>query len=252
MRDIYISMKSFNREEVLEFGQASFIDTVVGVGATGVGIQRELLRNEADLHVIAEKVNHTTLNVVYAANVDVFHEDGSMNVEEVTQVIEEANQVHACMVKVNLGAFVDDTMNVEQLRQVLTLASDMKVVVMPNELCKEGIDTFKTFALRCEQHQLHMGIGFDCGTWCVNSEEFNYAMDQLLNHVGLIHLKRVVKEGEQYYVVPLNNAKEAKWKQVLAHNTTCPVCIDFSLHTTEEGKYYVDLIKNYVNQYVLA
>lgn len=245
MQDIFITLNSYDPEELMEKGQQSFVKRVQAACATGIEIRKELLRNEHDLEQIALELQRTPLKVVYSAPVPIWNQDEQLNLKELTAVLKEASIIEAGIVKFPLGHFNKQIVKLEELESFLREVSDGVIIMVENDQTSYGgnIHSMKSFAKKCEKLRINVPFVFDTGNWHYVDQCFQAAMEECGDYVGYLHLKQVVKYEGTCTTIPLKDEEEAEWKQALHRIKQVPIGIEFPLESDEKAQYYVQLIR---------
>ncbi|UOK56703.1 hypothetical protein MGI18_18020 [Bacillus sp. OVS6] len=139
MNHVIIPLNAFDRKEVLENGQLSFISIIQASGAYGVEIRRELF-SEQDLPLkqLREKIAGS-LFTVYSAPVELWKMDGSLNDEKIQVIKEEAILLGARWVKVSLGHYIKGVSDLEKLNQLLDHFDSLELLIENDQTLHGGM-----------------------------------------------------------------------------------------------------------------
>src|SRR4051794_14744617 len=87
MKNVIVPLNAFDSKEVLENGQASYVELIAQAGAYGVEIRRELLPNEnRQLDKIKSEIDKFGLFTVYSAPVECWKENHQLNEEQLSEI----------------------------------------------------------------------------------------------------------------------------------------------------------------------
>jgi len=241
LREVYITLNSFNQEQLKQKGQQSFIESVQESGAEGIEFRRELLRSQRDFMQISQVMKGTTLKAAYSAPVPIWNKEAQLN----RQKLQEASLIDAELVKFPLGHFDEQNSSMEELAFFLRDVSKSISLMVENDQTFYGgnIKTMKRFGEKCEKYQIDIPFVFDSGNWHYVNESFQSALQEIGRFVGYLHLKQVVKNDGLCTTIALIDEEKAEWKQAINQIRNVPVAIEFPLESNKKAKHYVELIR---------
>lgn len=139
MQKVIIPLNAFNRMEVLEKGQASFIKLIAESGAYGIEIRRELFSNQDPTLVsMKQEMEQHQLFTVYSAPIELWKEDHQLNEQELTTIFQEGKQLGAKWIKVSLGHFDKSQSSVSNLHSFLRQHPEIQLFVENDQTLHGG------------------------------------------------------------------------------------------------------------------
>ncbi|MGG3466064.1 hypothetical protein ABES02_00545 [Neobacillus pocheonensis] len=242
MQKVIIPLNAFDRFEVLENGQESFIELIAQSGAFGVEIRRELLPvPESKLGRIRNEIDNHRLFTVYSAPIELWKEDYQLNVSALAEVFQEAMLLGAKWVKVSLGQYQKNASNIRELAAFLNQHKEIQLLVENDQTLHGGnVRLLTSFFENVTEQQVPVKMTFDAGNWYYSGQRVEEALEQLSPYVIYLHLKQV-EEGP--VTVPLQREGNHSWKQVLRNFPAEMLkALEFPIEPKERTKDYIHLI----------
>jgi len=241
MQNVVVPLNAFDRFEVLEKGQAAFIETISLSGAAGVEIRRELTTGRArELEDIQSEINKYKLFTVYSAPIELWKQDHHLNEAELTEVFQEGLALGADWIKVSLGHFEQEQSNIAEL--ALFVKQHKTQLLVENDQTPHGgnINRLAAFFESAKAAGVPVKMTFDAGNWYYSGQDVEEALQKLAPYVSYLHLKQV-EQGP--ITVPLEKTGNTSWIKV---NQQFPSSImkalEFPIEPKERMKEYISLI----------
>jgi len=247
MCKVIVPLNAFNRNEVLEKDQASFISKIKTAGAYGVEIRRELFpEGSPNLSSIKEELEKFPLFTVYSTPVEIWLEDGSINLENLQKIFHEAKEMGASWIKVSLGHFNNNISDGRLLKEFLEKESAIQLLV-ENDQTKYGgsIRSFQSFFESVIKNDIPIKMTFDIGNWYYSGESVHEAIAPLKSHVMYLHLKHVENQDGHLITLPLPADESAEWRKMVGQFPQgLNRALEIPIHTMEELSYYINLVES--------
>ncbi|RDI40931.1 sugar phosphate isomerase/epimerase family protein [Falsibacillus pallidus] len=242
MQNVIVPLNSFDSFEVLENGQASFIELIAKSGAFGVEIRRELLSSyEQELEKIKQEIDRFGLFTVYSAPVELWREDHQFNEAAIRQVYQEGEILGAKWLKVSLGHYKKAESNLGELIPFLNKQKDIQLLVENDQTLHSGnIKSLKTFFESANEEGVPVKMTFDAGNWFYSKEDPNAALEELSPYVIYLHLKQVEKGP---ITVPLQKNGDHSWKTIMRQLSPEMIkALEFPIEPKEKVTEYIRLL----------
>lgn len=217
MGKIIIPLNAFPSDQVKSKGQAWFAHFIQQTGADGIEIRRELFSEKKfALQDIRYEIQEHSLITVYSAPIELFLEDGMVNLSMLQMVFDEAQELGASFLKVSLGHFKENSILDSNLKELLTVYKDIQLLVENDQTPHGGnIDRLSSFFKRSHQESLRIKMTFDAGNWYYSGEEVRNAIEELCCYVDYVHLKHVVSSTEGLQTVQIPSEPDAEWRKIM-------------------------------------
>ncbi|WP_042375104.1 sugar phosphate isomerase/epimerase family protein [Neobacillus jeddahensis] len=245
MKNVIVPLNAFDRVEVLEIGQAAYVELIAKAGAYGVEIRRELLSAEHhQLDNIKRTIEQFDLFTVYSAPIECWKENHQLNAEELNILFLEAKALGAKWVKVSLGHFQKGKSNMVDLAAFLKEQPDILLLVENDQTAHGGnVERLRAFFESVVDRALPIKMTFDAGNWYYTGEDVVVALNILAPYVIYLHLKQVEVHGGELVTVPLQNVGNHSWKQVMSRLPNDIVkALEFPIVPNEMTKDYIEMI----------
>lgn len=242
MQNVIVPLNAFDRFEVLENGQVSFIELIAQSGALGVEIRRELLPvGEQQLETIRNEINKYGLFTVYSAPVELWREDHRFNEVEITEVFQEGKTLEAKWLKVSLGHYNKAKSKVRELTTFLNKHKEIQLLVENDQTLHGGnINHLTTFFESAAEDNIPIKMTFDAGNWFYSGEDVEAALEKLSQYVVYLHLKQVEKGP---VTVPIQQEGNDSWQRVIRHFPLEMVkALEFPIEPKEKIADYIRLM----------
>jgi sugar phosphate isomerase/epimerase len=253
MKNVIVPLNSFNRNEVLENGQETFIKRIALSGAYGIEIRRELFpKGYLPLEKVKVEIEKFKLFTVFSAPVELWNEDGQLNKDILQRTFDEARKLRAAWVKISLGHYHTERSNCTELKELvkeLNIESDNIQLLVENDQTMHGgnVARLKSFFESASLHEVPVKMTFDTGNWFYTEQNVQYAFEQLATYAGYLHLKHVEKRDEGLVTLPLPHDGSAEWRQLVnqfpAHLTKA---IEFPIDPISSTKTYIEMVQEAV------
>jgi len=245
MQNVIIPLNAFDRFEVLENGQASYIEHIAQSGAFGVEIRRELLPfHDPKLEMIRSEIGKYQLFTVYSAPIELWKEDHQLNESELTEVFQEGMTLGAEWIKVSLGYYKKNDSNISKLAAFLNQHQEIQLLVENDQTLHGGnVSHLTAFFESVAEYDIPVKMTFDAGNWYYSGQDVEDAMRQLSSYVLYLHLKQV-EEG--LVTVPLQRKGNHSWKKVVQNFPVEMVrALEFPIEPKEKTEEYLRLITEF-------
>lgn len=246
MNKIIVPLNAFNKEEVLEKGQESFVSSIYKAGAYGIEIRRELFpKTELPLLSIKEELKRNPLFTVYSAPVELWLHDGSLNLKNLQQIFQEAKLIEASWIKVSLGHFNDEISDTLLLKQFLMQEKNIQLLVENDQTIYGGcIQSIKSFFESVCKNNVPVKMTFDIGNWLYSEQSVQEAIDALKENVTYLHLKHVVQKDKHLITLPLPADENAHWRMIVNQfPREISKALEFPLQSNEPLKSFIKLVE---------
>lgn len=248
MKKVIVPLNAFDRNEVLEKGQAAFVEIIAQSGAYGIEIRRELFQ-EGDLPLkeLRDKIEFNQLFTVYSAPIELWNEDYSINKDRIQGVYKEAALLGAKWLKVSLGHYHSEQSDCAELKHFLTkLANeyaDINLLVENDQTLYGGnVDQLKAFFENAYLNRVPVTMTFDTGNWYYSKQDVHYAIMQLADYVEYLHFKHVEVFEDRLQTLPLPVDLTAEWRQILKQ---------FPVHLAKALEFPIDPIsESEISKYI--
>lgn len=245
-RKIIVVTAAYGNDHVKALGgQSAVLPFIVGSGADGVEIRRELFTPDelSRLAELAADIERRGLLVCYSAPEALFAADGSLN-PRLSDFLLEAQTLNALWLKLSLGHFSHHD-DLEALREILQ-ESGMALVVENDQTDCGQLAPMQRFKAACRVNQLPITLTFDMGNWLWVGDSPEEAARHLAPAVSYIHVKAAEPHHSQFRAVPPDEAS-ARWLALLNNlPADAPRGIEFPLtghDLTAVTRRYVKLLR---------
>lgn len=246
MTNVIVPLNAFERLQVLKNGQASFIQLIAQSGAFGIEIRRELLpEKNLQLDLIKSEIQKYRLFTVYSAPMELWREDHSLNIEDLTKVFREGDQLGAKWIKVSLGYFKSVHSDVFVLKNFLSDYPKIQLLV-ENDQTRYGGDVvrLKEFFESVTLYGISVKMTFDVGNWYYSYQDLESALSELGPYVIYLHLKQVENQKGEPVTVPLQNEGNTSWKKAFFQlPSNIMKAVEFPIEPIEKTAEYIRFIK---------
>ncbi|WHY00199.1 sugar phosphate isomerase/epimerase [Neobacillus sp. DY30] len=245
MQNVIVPLNAFDRVEVLEKGQTSFIKLISESGAYGVEIRRELFsKQELPLERLKHEIEQQQLFTVYSAPVECWKNNHQFNEQELTTIFQEGKKLGAKWIKVSLGHFDHVQSDIFQLRSFLQQYQEMQLFVENDQTLYGGnVTNLKSFFESAAEQDVPVKMTFDVGNWYYSNQDVESALSQLAPYVNYLHLKQVDKEKGELVTRPLQKHSNHSWEKVMNHLPSHLVkALEFPIQPKEKTKEYIQMI----------
>ncbi|MBY0148911.1 sugar phosphate isomerase/epimerase [Neobacillus niacini] len=245
MQNIIVPLNTFDRNEVLENGQTSFIKLIAESGAYGIEIRRELFSDQdPSLDSLKNEIEKYQLFTVYSAPIELWKEDFQLNEQELTTIFQEGKRLGAKWIKVSLGHFDQELSNVSLIDLFLKNHPEIQLLVENDQTMHGGnISNLKSFFESAYAQNVPVKMTFDAGNWYYSKQDVDEALTKLSQYVHYLHLKQVVQENDELVTVPLQKGIGHSWEKVI---NTLPShvikALEFPIQPKERTKEYVQMM----------
>jgi len=245
MQNIIVPLNAFNRVEVLEKGQISFIKLIANAGAFGVEIRRELfLEENPPLESLKHEIQQHQLFTVYSAPIELWKKNHQLNEQELSLIFQEGNRLGAKWIKVSLGHFDKDQSNLSLLRSFLKEQPEIQLLVENDQTSHGGnVANLKSFFESATQDDVPVLMTFDAGNWYYSKQEVDAALCQLSQYIIYLHLKQVDQDNGELETVPLQKNIGHSWEKVMNSLPSHLVkALEFPIEPKERTKEYIQMM----------
>jgi sugar phosphate isomerase/epimerase len=245
MKNVIVPLNAFDRFEVLENGQASYLELISQSGAFGAEIRRELLPvQDPQLDKIRCKFEKYGLFTVYSAPIELWKEDFHLNEEKLTTVFHEGIMLGAKWIKVSLGHYQKNETNVLELNNFLNENKGLQLLVENDQTLYGGnVSQLKSFFESAVEQDVPVKMTFDAGNWYYSGQDVEDALSKLAPYVIYLHLKQVEKDHGELVTVPLQKEGNNSWKKVMrSFPTEIMKALEFPIESKEKTKEYIRLM----------
>lgn len=245
MRNVIVPLNAFDRVEVLESGQTSFIKLIAESGAYGIEIRRELFSDhDPSLASMKNEIEKYQLFTVYSAPIELWQKDYQLNEQELTTIFTEGKQLGAKWIKVSLGHFNQAQSNVNQIRSFLKDHPEIQLLVENDQTLHGGnISNLKAFFESASEQNVPIKMTFDAGNWYYSKQDVEEALRQLSQFVHYLHLKQVEQDNDQLVTVPLQKGVGHSWEKVMNNHPSHVIkALEFPIQPKERTKEYIQMM----------
>jgi sugar phosphate isomerase/epimerase len=245
MQKVIVPLNAFDRVEVLEKGQGSFIKLIAQSGAYGMEIRRELFSNQdPSLDNMKQEMEQHQLFTVYSAPIELWKEDHQLNEQDLTTIFQEGKMLGAKWIKVSLGHFDKSQSSVSCLHSFLKQHPEIQLFVENDQTLHGGdITNLKSFFESATEQNVPVKMTFDAGNWYYSRQDVNEALNQLSQYVHYLHLKQVVQVNGELVTVPLRKNVGHSWEMVMNSLPNNLVkALEFSIEPKERIKEYIQMM----------
>ncbi|MCM3719017.1 sugar phosphate isomerase/epimerase family protein [Fictibacillus phosphorivorans] len=254
MRDIIVTLNSFDIEEVVKRGQDAYLPLIAQSGARGAEIRRELFADcdRSALKGLRESLEQLKLFSVYSAPVELYKQDNLLDHDSIKQVILEAITLGSRFVKFSLGHFDPKQTEIQELTSVLRalkVEENRLQVLIENDQTSHGgnLERIQQFLKEASKQQVPIAMTFDVGNWKFTGEDVEKASEKLADYVKYIHFKQVEETEKGLVTIPLPEEEHAEWRNILhSLDQNVPRAIEFPLRGADLlhiTSYYTALLK---------
>jgi sugar phosphate isomerase/epimerase len=253
MNHVIVPLNAFDRVEVLENGQASFVKLIAEAGAFGIEIRRELMPlpvQSQQLERIRSEIEHYGLFTVYSAPIELWKGDHQLNEEELAAIYQEGISLGASWIKVSLGHYRLEQSNVRQLNQFLNQHQGIQLLVENDQTLYGGnVSQLKAFFDQALGQNVPVKMTFDAGNWYYSAQDVEDALNQLAPYVRYLHLKQVEKIDSEFITVPLQKEGNDSWKRVLnSFPSEMEKALEFPIQPKEKTGEFIRMISELVTE----
>lgn len=247
MKNVIVPLNAFERIEVLENGQASYVRLIAESAAFGIEIRRELLLvpiQNQQLEQIRDEINTYGLFTVYSAPIELWNEDYQLNTEGLTKIFQEGISIGASWIKVSLGHFGKEESDMIELNHFLNQHPEIQLLVENDQTLYGGnISNLKAFFERAVELHVPVKMTFDAGNWDYTGQDVQEALHMLAPYVIYLHLKQVEEQNSELVTVPLEKEGNNSWKKVMDHFPEEMVKgLEFPIEPKEKTREYIGLV----------
>jgi sugar phosphate isomerase/epimerase len=245
MQNVIVPLNAFDRVEVFEKGQISFIELIAESGAFGVEIRRELFsEKELPLESLKQEIEQHQLFTVYSAPIECWKENHKLNEQELTAIFEEGKKLGAKWIKVSLGHFSREQSIVDSLHFFLKQYPEIQLFVENDQTLYGGnISNLKAFFESATEQGVPVKMTFDAGNWYYSKQDIDEALHQLARYVQYLHLKQVYLENGELVTLPLEKNIGHSWEKVMNGLPSHLVkALEFPIEPKERTKEYIQMM----------
>jgi sugar phosphate isomerase/epimerase len=245
MQKVIVPLNAFNRVEVLEKGQASFIKLIAESGAYGIEIRRELYSNQdPTLDSMKQEMEQHQLFTVYSAPIELWKEDYQLNEQDLTTIFQEGIKLGAKWIKVSLGHFDKTQSSISTLHSFLRQHPEIQLFVENDQTPYGGnVNNLKSFFESATAQNVPVKMTFDAGNWYYSRQDVEEAFTQLSKYVHYLHLKQVDQENGELVTVPLQKNIGHSWERVMNSLPNGLVkALEFPIEPKERTKEYIQMM----------
>jgi sugar phosphate isomerase/epimerase len=253
MKNVIVPLNAFNRNEVLEKGQESFIEKIALSGAYGIEIRRELFpEGEMPLEKIKMEIEKFKLFTVFSAPIELWNSGAQLNKELLRRTFVEARKLGASWVKTSLGHYQTERSNCLELKQLLEELIDedetLQLLVENDQTMHGGnVYRLKAFFESASLNGVPVKMTFDTGNWYYTNQNLHYAFEQLAPFVGYLHLKHVETVKNGLVTLPLPDDKNGEWRQIVNQfPASLTKAIEFPIDPISEIKHFIEMVQKAV------
>lgn len=245
MQNVIVPLNAFDRLEVFEKGQTSFIKHIAGSGAFGIEIRRELFsEQDPPLESMKQELEQHQLFTVYSAPIELWNADHQLNEQELTDIFEEGKKLGAKWIKVSLGHFSKEQSNLSHLHFFLKQLPEIQLFVENDQTLYGGnISNLKTFFESASEQDVPVKMTFDAGNWYYSKQDIDDALSQLSQYVQYLHLKQVDFQNGELITVPLQRNMGHSWEKVMnSLPSDLEKALEFPIQPKERTKEYIQMM----------
>lgn len=245
MQNVIVPLNAFDRVEVLEKGQTSFIKLIASSGAFGIEIRRELFsEQDPPLDSMKQEIEQHQLFNVYSAPVELWNANHQLNEQELTAIFEEGKKLGAKWIKVSLGHFSKEQSNVSHLHFFLKQHPEIQLFVENDQTLYGGnVSNLKSFFESASEQDVPVKMTFDAGNWYYSKQDIDEALSQLSQYVQYLHLKQVDMKNGKLVTVPLQKNIGHSWEKVMNSLPSDLVkALEFPIQPKERTKEYIQMM----------
>ncbi|OAS89485.1 MULTISPECIES: sugar phosphate isomerase/epimerase family protein [Metabacillus] len=255
MNNVIVPLNAFNRNEVLEKGQESFIEEIALAGSYGIEIRRELFpEGYLPLEKIKMEVEKFKLFTVFSAPIELWNSGAQLNEEILRRNFVEARNLGASWVKTSLGHYQTERSNCIELKQFLEELNDenepIQLLVENDQTMHGGnVERLKAFFESASLYGIPVKMTFDTGNWYYTEQNVHYAVEQLAPYVVYLHLKHVETVKNGLVTLPLPDDKNGEWRQIVNQfPASLTKAIEFPIDPISKTKHYIEMVQNAVER----
>lgn len=245
MQNVIVPLNAFNRVEVFEKGQISFIKLIADAGAFGVEIRRELfLEENPPLESLKQEIDQYQLFTVYSAPIELWNKNHQLNEQELTTIFQEGKVLGAKWIKVSLGHFSRSLSSISQLFYFLKQHSEIQLFVENDQTLYGGnVANLKSFFESTSEQDVPVKMTFDAGNWYYTKQDVDEALTQLSQYVHYLHLKQVNQDNGELVTVPLQKDIGHSWERAMNSLPSHLVkALEFPIEPKERTKDYIQMM----------
>lgn len=240
MRKVIIPLNAFNTNSVKDNGHGDFVPFIKEIGAKGIEVRKELLTSkDYPLEQLKQQIQEHELFTVFSAPVELWSEDGHLNVEPLKEVVAEVHLLEADILKLPLGHYQTQS-NIAQVQELIEqLPKGTKLMIENDQTLHGGnVQHLKAFFENALTHNLDVAMTFDIGNWLFTNENVYEALHKLKPYVQYVHLKHVEKQESELVTLPM--PLHEKNEVLEAFPQHLPIALEFPLERDHTAKKYVD------------
>jgi hypothetical protein len=209
----------------------------------GVEIRRELMKKvDQEINLIAKELKKYPLFTVYSAPIELWKENGELNKQELTSVLEEALSLGAQWVKVSLG-FYQPQSPIGDLQQLLQAFPALRLFV-ENDQTSYGGNIASLHAFFNNAYEVPVSMTFDVGNWLYAKEQPEEAIKKLGSFVEYIHIKHVIKSSGKLVTTAISNESNEMWKDILkGFSHSIFKALEFPIDELEQVPSFISLVQ---------
>ncbi|MFP7297060.1 sugar phosphate isomerase/epimerase family protein [Neobacillus niacini] len=245
MQKVIVPLNAFDRLEVLEKGQASFIKLIANSGAYGIEIRRELFsKQDPSLDSLKQELEQHQLFTVFSAPIELWKEDYQLNEQDLATIFEEGKKLGAKWIKVSLGHFDKTQSKLSSLHTFLKQYPELQLFVENDQTLHGGnIAHLKSFFESAAEENVPVKMTFDAGNWYYSKQYVREALTQLSQYVHYLHLKQVDQENGELVTVPLQRNIGHSWEMVMNGLPKDIVkALEFPIEPKERTKEFIQMM----------
>jgi sugar phosphate isomerase/epimerase len=246
VQNVIVPLNAFERVEVLQKGQISFIHLIAESGAYGVEIRRELFsEQDPPLDSMRQEIDQNGLFTVYSAPVECWKENHQLNEEDLATIFQEGKQLGAKWIKISLGHYSKAESNLNQLSTFLQSQQQEVQLLVENDQTLHGgnVNQLKSFFDSASEQNVPVKMTFDAGNWFYSKQDVEDALSKLAQYVIYLHLKQVDIKNDELVTVPLQKDIGHSWEKVMSNLPSEIVkALEFPIEPKERTKEYIQMI----------
>jgi sugar phosphate isomerase/epimerase len=239
---IFVTLGAFGVDLVRRDGQEAFLADIAAAGATGAEIRRELFDGPyCPLHSLRKAATDLGLRLRYSAPFELFRFDGTLALDDLAELVAEAETLGAEALKICLGHYAGG-IALDELRRLVD-RSFAKILVENDQTSYGGRwAPIAAFMGDCQRDGIDIRATFDIGNWRWSGDDAAAAARGLAPYVRYVHCKAVASQDDRLITVPLD-PDDRTWRDLVASFAgDLPRAIEFPL----AGEDRVAVTRRYV------
>ncbi|MDN4526317.1 hypothetical protein [Fictibacillus fluitans] len=229
MNHIYCTQNAFGNTGSISQEVEEIAVCLAVANADGMEVRRELLPSGISLEDAGERLKELNLDVVFSSPEPLFDENGKLNNNNLTCLLQEATAMGALLLKIPLGRYKGMKHELFSLKHLLSQFPAITFTVENDQTAYGGVTKhLEAFFLDCQDEEVPAGFTFDVGNPKYVGENPLAMFRKLEVFIRYIHVKHVINGMGGWKTVQVSPEPSAEIDWVIGHTPEdVPIAIEY-------------------------